>query len=128
MPESNTDFTYLSILRELEKEVAQLAGKDPTDPGASLTRTNAWFKGPVGGLLSFATSKIAGGSKVIAKSLGVTSQAIKTLAGPELFRVTSLRGRTRWRYGINTLKATRLFLAAAKFGEIARREPSHVAG
>jgi len=77
MPESNTDFTYLSVLRELEKEVAQLAGKDPTDPGASLTRTNAWFKGTVGGLLSFATNKIAGGSKVIAKSLGVTSQAIK---------------------------------------------------
>ena len=77
MPESNTDFTYLSVLRELEKEVAQHAGKDPTDPGASLTRTNAWFKGTVGGLLSFATSKIAGGSKVIAKSLGVTSQAIK---------------------------------------------------
>lgn len=77
MPESNTDFTYLSVLRELEKEVAQLAGKDPTDPGASLTRTNAWFKGTVGGLLSFATSKIAGGSKVIAKSLQVTSQTIK---------------------------------------------------
>ena len=77
MPESNTDFTYLSVLRELEKEVAQLAGKDPTDPGASLTRTNAWFKGTVGGLLSFATSKIAGGSKVIGTSLGVTSQAIK---------------------------------------------------
>ena len=77
MPESNTDFTYLSVLRELEKEVAQLAGKDATDPGASLTRTNAWFKGTVGGLLSFATGKIAGGSKVIAKSLGVTSQAIK---------------------------------------------------
>ena len=77
MPESNTDFTYLSVLRELEKEVAQLAGKDPTDPGASLTRTNAWFKGTVGGLLSFATGKIAGGSRVIAKSLGVTSEAIK---------------------------------------------------
>ena len=77
MPESNTDFTYLSVLRELEKEVAQLAGKEATDPGASLTRTNAWFKGTVGGLLYFATGKLAGGSKVIAKSLGVTSQAIK---------------------------------------------------
>lgn len=63
MPESNTDFTYLSVLRELEKEVAQLAGKDATDPGASLTRTNAWFKGTVGGLLSFATGKIAGEAK-----------------------------------------------------------------
>ena len=74
MPESNTDFTYLSVLRELEKEVAQLAGKDPTDPGASLTRTNAWFKGTVGGLLSFATSKIADGKKGIAKKLGVKEQ------------------------------------------------------
>ena len=61
MPESNTDFTYLSVLRELEKEVAQLAGKDPTDPGASLTRTNAWFKGTVGGLLSFATAYLPEG-------------------------------------------------------------------
>jgi hypothetical protein len=67
-------------------------------------------------------------SQAAIRAVFVTSQAIKTLAGPELFRVTSLRGRTRWRYGINTLKATRLFLAAAKFGEIARREPSHVAG
>lgn len=77
MPESNTDFTYLSVLRELEKEVARLAGKEATKAGADLTRANNWFKGTVGGLLSFATGKIAGGSKVIARSLGVTSQAIK---------------------------------------------------
>ena len=77
MPESNTDFTYLSVLRELEKEVAQLAGKQATKAGADLTRANNWFKGTVGGLLSFATGKIAGGSNVISKSLGVTSQAIK---------------------------------------------------
>jgi len=100
MPESNTDFTYLSVLRELEKEVAQLAGKDPTEPGASLTRTNAWFKGTVGGLLSFATSKIAGGSKVIAKRLGVTSQAIKDSEAVRLRHLSAwTQSHTRYEVG-----------------------------
>ena len=71
MPESNTTLTYLSILRELEKEVAKLAGKEAPSAGAILTRTNALFAGTVGGLLSFATSKIADGKKGIAKKLGV---------------------------------------------------------
>lgn len=77
MPESNTTLTYLSILRELEKEVAKLAGKEAPSAGAILTRTNALFAGTVGGLLSFATSKIADGKKGIAKKLGVKEQAIK---------------------------------------------------
>jgi len=44
MPESNTDFTYLSVLRELEKEVAKLAGKEAPEAGAELTRANTWFR------------------------------------------------------------------------------------
>lgn len=103
MPESNTDFTYLSILRELEKEVAELAGKNATNPGASLTRTGAWFKGTVGGLLSFATSQIAGGSRDIAKALGVKEKAIKK-AEEERLRHLSAWTQTHSRYAVG--KAT----------------------
>lgn len=100
MPESNTDFTYLSVLRELEKEVARLAGKEATKAGADLTRANNWFKGTVGGLLSFATGKIAGGSKVIARSLGVTSQAIKSSEEARLRHLSAwTQSHTRYEVG-----------------------------
>lgn len=100
MPESNTDFTYLSVLRELEKEVAPLAGKEATKAGADLTRANNWFKGTVGGLLSFATGKIAGGSNVIAKSLGVTSQVIKASEETRLRHLSAwTQSQTRYEVG-----------------------------
>lgn len=100
MPESNTDLTYLSVLRELEKEVARLAGKEAADPGATLTRTNNWFKGTVGGLLSFATNRIAGGSKDIAKKLGVKEEAIKKSEEARLRHLSSwTQSHTRYEIG-----------------------------
>lgn len=100
MPESNTDFTYLSVLRELEKEVAQLAGKSPTKVEASFTHTKNWFKGTVGGLLSFATARIANGSKDIAKALGVKEQAIKRSEEARLRHLSAwTQSHTRYEVG-----------------------------
>jgi hypothetical protein len=104
MPESNTDFTYLSVLRELEKEVSELAGKNATDPGAGLTRANKWFKGTVGGLLSFATSKIAGGSSDIAKALGVKEKAVK-IAEEKCLRHLSAWTQNQSRYEVGRASA-----------------------
>jgi hypothetical protein len=84
MADSNTDFTYLSILRELEKEVAEVSGTYAPEAGAELTRSNVWFKDTVGGLLSFATDKIAKGGKNIAKKLYVKEEAIKKAEGARL--------------------------------------------
>lgn len=104
MPDSNTDFTYLSILRELEKEVASLAQKVATDPGASLTRANALFKGTVGGLLHFATSKIATGSKDIAKKLGVKEHAIRKSEALSLRHLSAwTQTQTRYEVGQSTV-------------------------
>lgn len=100
MPESNTDFTYLSVLRELEKEVAQLAGKSPGKVEASFTHTKNWFKGTVGGLLSFATARIANGSKDIAKALGVKEQAIKRSEEARLRHLSAwTQSHTRYEVG-----------------------------
>lgn len=100
MPESNTDFTYLSVLRELEKEVAQLAGKSPAKVEASFTHTKNWFKGTVGGLLSFATARIANGSKDIAKALGVKEQAIKRSEEARLRHLSAwTQSHTRYEVG-----------------------------
>lgn len=99
MPDRNTDFTYVSVLRELEKEVAACAGKEAPKAGADLTRTNAWFKG-IGNLLSFATSKIAGGGKTIAKKLSVTEEAIKKAEAARLRHLSAwTQSQSRYEIG-----------------------------
>ena len=99
MADSNTDFTYLSVLRELEKEVAKLAGKEAPEAGAELTRANTWFR-EIGGLLSFATGKIASGSKSIAKKLEVSVQAIKKAEETRLRHLSSwTQKQTRYEIG-----------------------------
>ena len=100
MPDSNTDFTYVSVLRELEKEVAACAGKEAPRAGADLTRTNAWFKGTVGGLLSFATDRIANGNRSIARKLDVKEAAIKKAEQARLRQLTAWTQRqTRYEIG-----------------------------
>lgn len=102
MADSNTDLTYVSILRELEKEVAKAAGRDVPKAGADLTRTNAWFKGTVGGLLSFATGRLADGNKSIAKKLDVKEESITKA---EEARLRNLSGWTQKQKRYGTGKA-----------------------
>ena len=51
-------------------------------------------------------------------SLMETARGLKRLVTPELFRVLAVRGRTRWRYGINHVAAARHMTAAVIYASV----------
>ncbi len=118
MADSNTDFTYVSILRELEKAVASASGKETPKVGAKLTRANNLLRGTKGpdgessinpganllrgftDILSYAVRKIESGSKSISKKLEVTEKAVRDFQEERLINLSSwTQSHTRYETG-----------------------------
>ena len=117
MADSNTDFTYVSILRELEKEVANASGKEAPKVGAELTRANNLLRGTQGpdgesrtkgtnllrgftDILSYAVRRIESGNKSISKKLEVTEKAVREFQEERLINLSSwTQSHTRYETG-----------------------------
>lgn len=100
MPDKNTDFTYVSILKELGKEVATAAKKKTHYTGATLTRANLWFKGITGGLILHSINDIAAGKKTISRKLSIKKEKIKEAEEVLLLNLSSwTQKNTRYEVG-----------------------------